>query len=178
MPKRKCGESPELRMIFRMIEQGKSHRQIVDTLDDREHMSRLSDARGKDSELNVLRALRKLWYVTHVSQIGQDNPNHDHDSHDLSVTLDAISCLSVIEIALQIPKNMVFVEVKSSDVGLQLYKQRTMWALDLASEEEYWHLMRKKKTIILNGQNPDDVVQDLFLDQLKSLNLAWATRNT
>ncbi len=176
--KRGGGESPILRQIFNMRASGIAHSQIIETIDGRESALKKSREVGKDSELNALRALRQLWYVTEVTQIGKRDFNHDHQSHDLKVILDAISCLSILDIGLQIPNNFVFVEVKSSDVGIAKYQYRTIRDMDLKGTSEYESLMLKKKTIVLNGQMPFEDIQTNFLEHLICINNAWANQNT
>lgn len=175
---RGSGESPALRRIFKMRKDGKSHLEIINELERKEAHTKSSRELGKESELNTLRALRNLWYVTDVTQVGVKNEHHDHLSHDLKVVLDSISCLSFLEIGLYIPDNSVFVEVKSSKEGIEIYKLRTIADMDLKNETEFNSLMHTKKTILLNGQQEYAAIQTDFTDSLVLLNLAWANQNT
>lgn len=171
---RRVAQTRRMDTIFRLFEQGMSSADINATLDEGRRRGAESRARGDESERNVKRALDALYYVTSC-WINNHNGNHDYLSHDLSVLLDRMACIQFLSSGLAIPNAQVFVQVVSSQKGLDYFKKETMERLD-GGEEVYREYLENEKLVVLNGQLPDEQIQAFFRDQLIDLNLAWAMR--
>lgn len=174
MTKNRRGGGRRVEKIFQMFDLGYNNVQINQITDDDRRRGEESRQKGIDSELNAKRAISKLYYVNRV-KLNDRYGGHDYLSHDLTVFLDLISCLSFLEPALAIPHGQVFVQVVSSQIGIKRFRDETIMRLD-GGEEKYRHYLNDEKLIVLNGQLPDSEIQDFFTQQLIELNLAWVMR--
>lgn len=150
--KRISRRQKELRinLICAEIEKGSSYAQIQQKLQDLPQVRR--DAICESSLINVQRAIGDLPFIKEVVQTIPNSPEDTVDKHDLKITLDQ-------EIS------PIGIQVKSSIYGVLDFYQKI--------DQDYFNakeILIERKTIVLNGQLPDDIIKQNFLNQLTLIN--------
>ncbi|MDD2224716.1 MAG: hypothetical protein PHP97_00960 [Candidatus Shapirobacteria bacterium] len=112
-----------------------------------------NDAVSNISVVNVKRVIKTLPFI---EEIIESKPNSYEDAvkkHDLTVFLNGDNV------------NSVGIQIKSSIQYVLNFYQKFSINYSIAKE-----ILIKKKIIVLNGQLPDEIIENFFLSQLNLIN--------
>lgn len=157
--------------IFEMLKEGRPVSEITSRMEEKERSEKESRARGMDSELKTKTALETINFVYRVRNLSEISDGYDSQKIDLGVYLDSDVFASEMNILLSVPKNEVFVQVKSSDPGIKKFKhdlkQKFKPEIGSGTVEDWLH---RRRIILIDGQSGSENICKNFKKDLLVLN--------
>jgi hypothetical protein len=121
-------------------------------------MEHYSKRRGREAELNVVSAVKKLPGVLAAERIEQYSID-DQNGRDVRVTLSPD----------HYPITEVFVQVKSRKDAMNVFRRKFKKKHGIQTADELEQTLRSQRLIILNGQKDEDTIIDVYNQKLKGI---------
>lgn len=158
-------------LIFKLIDENLPTPQINARLDSYQKRQLQNEAKGKKSEKIVLERLQGLYYINRAS-ITSGDQGQDRAGHDLRISLSGRDFEDKFKNRLSVPHNQVWVQVKSSQVGVEGWKNDLMIRHDL-DENSLDEWLNYQRLVILDASlNPINMIES-FESQLEIINHSW-----
>ena len=154
--------------ILDLLANGVKSAEIIRIEDGRRKQFQERLARGNSSEQNVSDALLGLSIVNRVNKV-PTNSVGDHNGIDLVVGLKTEAPGVIV--------SKVRVQVKSSDRGIAEFRQKIK-SDNYLIEEEIDDWLIRNEWVVLNGQMPNEVIENSFIAQFEKINNCARTEET
>ena len=134
------------------------------------HSSQFDLISGMESVQTAHERIFKSRLVHHAELLFPFQQNET--KKDIEVILHWVNFLTRFKSPIFIPKNKLWVEVKSSDAAIETYKQLIIDS-HLEYEDELQAWLYENRQIIINGRGNKEIELNQFEQQLDAMNYYW-----
>lgn len=160
--------------LYALMGQGLRADEIDCYFDQRGRVYEERKIKGEESERLAQLSISELPYVSNVLIVSSER-RHDQNFKDLQVWFSGIQFGQHFQSDLLIPHASVWVQVKSSDHGVEEFLWKVGDRFEL-SHDDVWLWMREYRYCVVNALQSSEQLKNTFEAQLVAMNTYWTQR--